>query len=568
MATLIPTWAFDDSIIPDPDGRAARMLAFADLLRHPKEIGTDRRPLRQRWQRRIVEKIYGPSTADGRRQVSTVFALIPRGARKTTLASVLALGHTIGPEQRTGGQVVSAASDRTQARLAFDEAVSMILPDERLVSATRIRDTKNRIEHNKSGSVYVAISADGDAQHGKTPNFVLADELHVWRGFALWNALKTGASKVPGSLSVIITTAGERPEGVAFELYQYAQRVAADPERDPSFLPILFAADEAADWEDEAVWHQVNPGLAEGFPDINELRSEARLARELPRLRQAFRQVHLNIWSDGSASGWIEMPVFDEGGAPLLDSRTGEACWLTIDMAKTYDLAAISATFRDPDGGFTSLSFPFITADALKRRTMELPDVPWQQWVDEGHLIVIPGAIIDDAVIEQKLIDLDGLFDVKEMAFDQKFAGRIMARMLEDGFPVIDVPQRPLVLGPMYTELQRAIIARKFRHGGHPVLRWCVSNAVPATGDTGLLFLSKSKSTDAIDLAVTAAMGVGRAAAATGSTASIYDRPELWEPAPKEAGDGIDHAILADTRHPRWQEMRERFEARLDDEEF
>jgi hypothetical protein len=80
MATLTPGWAFDDSVILDTHGRATRMLAFADLLRHPKEIGDDRRPLRHRWQRRIVEKIYGPSTVDGRRQVSTVFALI-RAAR-------------------------------------------------------------------------------------------------------------------------------------------------------------------------------------------------------------------------------------------------------------------------------------------------------------------------------------------------------------------------------------------------------------------------------------------------------------------------------------------------------
>jgi hypothetical protein len=199
--------------------------------------------------------------------------------KKPKRVSVLALGHTIGPAQTPGGQVVSAASDRSQARIAFDEAVSMILPDPRLIDATRIWDTKNRIEHVRSRSVYVAIAADGDAQHGKTPSLVLADELHVWRGYALWNALKTGASKTPGSLTVIITTAGERPEGVCWELAKYAQRIAANPERDPSFLPILFAADERAEWDDEALWHLGNLGLAAGFPDLEELRSDPHGAR-------------------------------------------------------------------------------------------------------------------------------------------------------------------------------------------------------------------------------------------------------------------------------------------------
>jgi phage terminase large subunit-like protein len=578
LTTLTPTWAFDDSVIPDMHGRAARMLQFADLLRHPKAVGNDRRPLPYRWQRRIVERIFGPTTVDGRREVSTVFALIPRGARKTTFASVLALGHCIGPEQRPGGQVVSAASDRTQARLAFDEASAMISADQRLVAATRIRDTKNKIEHLRSRSSYVAVSADGDAQHGKSPSFVLADEVHCWRGFGLYNALRTGASKTPGSLFVIITTSGRAPEGVAWELLRYAKRVAANPEKDPTFLPILFAADDDADWEDEDIWHTVNPGLADGFPDLNELRSEAKLARELPRLRQAFKQVHLNIWTDDNAAGWIEMSALDDGGAPMdIANRYGEPCVVTIDMSKSYDLTAVSATFRDEDGGYSSFSFPFITGDALKRRAMEQPDVPWQQWADDGHLAVIRGALIDDDVIEGKILEIADVYDVKEIGFDPKFAAKIAAKMLSDGYPVVEVPQRPLVLGPYYVELQRAILARKFRWGGHPVLRHCVASAVPIAGDTGLVYMSKSRSTDAIDQLVAAAMGVGRALAMTGGdTRSIYDRDELWQPEADHAArsdgkdgatDEIDHAILADPSHPRWQEMRERYEAQFGEDD-
>jgi hypothetical protein len=42
----------------------------------------------------------------------------------------------------------------------------MVLPDPRLIDATRIRDTKNRIEHVRSRSVYVAIAADGEPSLG------------------------------------------------------------------------------------------------------------------------------------------------------------------------------------------------------------------------------------------------------------------------------------------------------------------------------------------------------------------------------------------------------------------
>lgn len=528
--TLIPTWAFDESEIPDPHGRAARMLRFADLLTHPKTTGPDRRPLQSRWQRRIVERIYGPSDESGNRQVKTVFALLPRGARKTTLASVLALGHTIGPEQRPGGQAVAAASDRTQARIAFDEAKDIIQGDHRLVAATRVRDTKNRIEHRKSGSAYTAISAEGDAQHGKTPSFVLADELHVWRGTSLWSALATGASKVPGSLKIIITTAGERPEGVCWDLFQYALRCHKDPARDPSFLPILFQADAKADWLDEDLWHQVNPGLADGFPDLDELRAEARIARELPRLREAFKQTHLNIWADGNAAGWVEMSTYDEAAQPTSDEALERApCWIGVDMSKSYDLTAIAAAFPEDDGGFTVKTWCFLPETAFKRRAEELPDIPWREWRENGDIIVIPGDLIDDDLIAAKLHELCATYDVQEMAFDPKFAAKLMGGLVADDFPAVQCPQTFVVLGPFYAELQRAIIGRRFRHGGNPVLRWAVANAVPIYSDTGLPYISKRKSTDAIDPLVAAAMAIGRAGGG-GTGASIYEdedeRPE------------------------------------------
>lgn len=521
--TYSPTWAFDDTPIPDPAGRAARMLKFADILQHPKAMGPDKRPLQSYWQRRLVERIYGPCDDNGQRQIKTVFALLPRGARKTTIASVLALGHTIGPEQRKEGQIISAASDRTQARLAFDEACSMINADDRLVQATHIRDSKNRIEHKKSGSSYTAVSAEGDAQHGKTPSLIIADELHVWRGYDLWSALKTGASKTPGSLTIAITTAGGRPEGLCWELFKYSLRVMKDPSLDPSFLPIIFAADPSADWEDEDLWHQVNPGLAEGFPDLNELRAEARQARLLPPLREAFKQTHLNIWSDGSVTGWIEMAVYDEGAGQIdLARLEGEACWIGVDMARSYDLTAIVAAFPDDDGGFTVLTFAFLPEAAFRRRRQELPDVPWDVWRESGALTVTPGDMISDDVIADKLREMSLLYDVREIAFDPKFAGRLMSDLLAEDLPVVECQQRPPILSPYYVELQRLILARKLRHGGNPVLRWCVSNAAVKTFDTGLIYISKSRSVEAVDALVACAMATGRAAA-EGGCASVYD---------------------------------------------
>jgi phage terminase large subunit-like protein len=178
-------------------------------------------------------------------------------------------------------------------------------------------------------------------------------------------------------------------------------------------------------------------------------------------------------------------------------------------------------------GGYTLLTFPFLPEDTIRRRA-ETSDTPWRRWRDEGHVYVIPGAVIDEDVIEATIRDLCDRYAVQEIAFDPKFAGRLMKRLGDDGPPVVEHPQSSLHFTEGITEFQRAVIGRGLRHGGHPVLRWCVANVAPVTTDTGLVRFSKNRSADAIDCAVAAAMAIGRAAKGDGGL--VYNdeqaRPE------------------------------------------
>jgi phage terminase large subunit-like protein len=58
---------------------------------------------------------------------------------------------------------------------------------------------------------------------------------------------------------------------------------------------------------------------------------------------------------------------------------------------------------------------------------------------------------------------------------------------------------------------EAAIIAGKIRHGGNPVLRWMVGNAVKKTDSAGNIKPDKEKAKDKIDGVVAAIMAVGRA---------------------------------------------------------
>jgi phage terminase large subunit-like protein len=361
-----PAWIYDGSEIADPLGYGERAMAFLKLLKHPKSRAPDRALTIDPWQDRIVRRIYGPCGENGRRITRVVYLQVGHGNRKTSLGAALALLHTFGPEREPSGQVISAAADRKQARIAFEEALGIVGAVPQLASAARPQDFKNRLLHPKSGAVYEAISADAATQYGRTPVFALVDELWAHKKINLWHAIRTGLAKVAGSLLVIATTAGRGTETPDFPIYDYARKVASGEIVDPSFLPIIFEAPKDCDWRDESIWHAVNPGLKYGYPDLDGLRQLAHEAEVRPADRAAFMQFHLGIRLDYSSDPFVDMDVYDEGEEPVdLEALKGEPCWIAVDMGLTTDLTAVVAAWRDGDDGYAVAAWFFCPADNL-----------------------------------------------------------------------------------------------------------------------------------------------------------------------------------------------------------
>jgi len=515
------SWIFDDSPIDDPFGYGERAVQFLRLLRHPKSTLPGRAFQLDPWQERIVRRIYGPCHPDGRRIVRTVAMLLPRGNRKTSLGAALALLHTIGPENVPRGECMVAASDRSQARIAYNEAYSIIETggwSDRL----HLLDSKNKIANRKTGAFFEAASADGKTAHGHTPVFALVDELHAWPKRDLWEAIKSGLIKVSNSLLMVISTAGRGQETVAFEFYDYARKVARGEVDDPTWLPILFETPRDADWRDEDVWFKANPGLRYGYPDIDGLRQLAREAENIPAERSAFQQLILNMWLDYSDDPFVDMLVYDEGNFPVdLDDLEGEPCWLGVDLSSNSDLTCVVAAWKDGPDGFIVHPWFFCPEDKLRERG-DRDKVPYPLWAEEGHIIPTPGNVVDFRYVEDYIREICARFTVREIAFDPHLARNMLNNLLEDGFPAVEMRQSWAFMAPAVKELERAIVGRRFRHGGHPVLRWNFENIVTEVDRAGNTVFHKGKSKDRIDGAVAAAMAVARAAAGD-SGMSSYD---------------------------------------------
>jgi phage terminase large subunit-like protein len=230
---------------------------------------------------------------------------------------------------------------------------------------------------------------------------------------------------------------------------------------------------------------------------------------------------------DHSTDPFVDMGVYDEGADPVdLDVLAADRapCWIGVDLGLTCDLSAVVACWRDGEDGFQVYPWFFVPGDNLRTRA-DRDKVPYPRWASEGHIIATPGNVTDYRAVENHIRDLCERFDVREIAFDPAYAQAVMAPLQEDGLPVVTMRQGWFTMAPAVKTLEHAIVGRKFRHGGHPVLRWNFENIAVETDKAGNRMFHKGKSRDRIDGAVATAMAVARCAAGDGG-GCIYNDVE------------------------------------------
>ncbi len=531
---LRPSWIDDGSEIPDPLGRGEAAVQWLRMLQHPKSRLAGRAMQIDPWQERVIRRIYGPRHPDGSRIVRRVVIIVPRGNRKTALCALLTLLHLMGPERSFGARVFSAAASREQARELYREAALITVNDSELRRHLSVKDYTSEIICPKIGSVYRALSSEGLSHHGLTPNVVIADELHVWHGrpgLHLWEALNSALVKVPETLLVIASTSGRGQENTAWQQVERAIRIQKGEIEDPATLPVIFMAEPDDDWQDEALWFAVNPGLPHGYPNLDAYRDKARLAEHSPTERDSFLQFNLNRWLDQSLSPFVEMPVYDRGAreVDLADLASSQAqCWLGVDLSKNEDLTVVVAAWRDGDG-YAVYPWFFCPEDNLRSRG-ERHGVDYLAWAEAGFIIPTPGNTVDLRAVEDHIRELCARFNVQEAAFDPTYGRAMMADLNADGIQAVEFRPGGVSMAPAVKELERAILSGGFRHGGHPVLRWNFDNIQVETDKAGNRMFHKGKSGNKIDGAVAAAMAVARASAAEDRLVTRADwfTDDLW----------------------------------------
>lgn len=467
----------------NPDlGRAQRVIAFLEFLPVTKGPLAGETMGLLPGQRRFVERLYGDLGPDGRRTKRIGIKSEPKGNGKTGLVAGLCLCHLIGPEAEPRGEIYSAAIDRQQAGLMYNEmeAIIMAVPEFSVVcNLQRFHKRIEIMEGPAKGSIYEALSSDARRAHGLAPSLFAYDELAQAKDRTLLDNLINGLGKRKEALGLIIST--QAPDD-GHPLSQLIDDGLS--EVDPSIYVDLAAAPPGANIFDPKTWTDCNEALGK-FLSLDEMRTAAERARRIPDLEASFRNLRLNQRVDASedqrvvpASIWKQLGLVPVDPKKLI----GRKCYAGLDLSGKEDLTALVLIFPDdgPDPSYDILSFFWTPLGALEARRPSERD-KFKLWIRDGFMIGVPGPVIRYSFVVQQLKALNDLYKIELLGYDRYRIKEFQLEMSDAGIgeiPMRDFGQGYISMGPAIDYFAELALTGKLRHGGHPVLTTCVANAV------------------------------------------------------------------------------------------
>lgn len=474
----------------------------------------------------IIAPLFGWKRADGTRRFRVAYIKIAKKNGKSTLCSGIAL-YCLIADGEDGAEVYSAACDRDQAGIVYDEGANMVDASTELCGSLVVKRSQKCIEFPATKSKYEAISADAYTNEGKNASVIIFDELHALKNRDFFEALRYAGIARRQPLFIIITTAGDDLESLCYEQEEYAKQVLSGAVQDDRFFAYIAEAAPEDDWKSPEAWKKANPSLGVTMT-LESFEEAIKEAERSPRLESVFRRYRLNQWVAGD-NVWLGNAVWSEAGMSIADESTyhGRPAWGAIDLSRKRDLAAwVLAVDLDSS---TVLLLPRLFMPKGRIEEAEKRDhVPYRAWAAKGLITLTEGDVVHYPTIRATVQADARHFEIREIAYDPWNAANLCEEVMsDDGFDMVEFRQQMPQMGPASAEFERRLKNKTVLHPRHPILDWMARNATVTEDHNGNFKPSKKNSRAHIDGITAAVMAVARASAGGGKTASVYEERGL-----------------------------------------
>ena len=436
------------------------------------------------WQRELMRYVFAGDEDGYRHRISLIG--MPRKNGKSALGSVFGLYSLILGAR--GAEVYSVAAEKEQAKIVFNDAKRMVEASPELTAITKLY--RDAIELPKAGSVYRVLSAEAYSKEGLNPSATIFDELHAQPNRELFDVMSL-AMGARGRLATLIaiTTAGVKTDttgqdSIAYNLYQYGQKVARQEVDDPSFFMAWWEAPQESDHREKETWEIANPG----FGDICSAEDFESAVRRTPE--PEFRTKRCNQWVS-SAISWLPTGAWDTCAGDT--TVEGKDYVLGLDGSFSGDATIVTyATIED---------IPQVGIVGAWEKDVQIHDDTWR---------------VDVLEVEETIRQfVKANPNVKEIACDPYRWTRTMQVLQDEGYPIVEYPStnaRRMV--PACSKFYDAVVDGKMIHDGNPLLARHLDNAVVKIDNLGPRIVKENRASQRrIDAAVAAVLAFDRATA-------------------------------------------------------
>lgn len=399
-------------------------------------------------------------------------------------------------------EVYIGATKAEQAKILWNEVQAQI---NKSSFSEKFITSYGKIRHLKSDSYIQALSKDsGKTGDGFNVQCAVIDEYHAHKTSELLDVLVSGMGSRPQPLLSIITTAGFDLNNPCYVVeYQYVSKLLNpnDDVENDEYFAMVNELDSGDDIKDENNWFKANPIVAGNDIGMNYLRSELKIALDVPEKMRNFMTKNMNVWVDMPENGYLEISKWDTNTVDENYIETGlsnsDAVFLGVDLSATTDLTSLGLVGIKGKERFIK-HVSFMPSDKYYER-MNVDKVPYDLYIKDGKLVLTDGATVDYIIVKSYIVQWCNRYAVKYVCFDKYNAINMMWELENDGIPVVEIPQTIAMLSPATKEFRNDVYNGLVKHDGDKLLKRALLNVQVKTDDQENIMLSKKRSNGRID---------------------------------------------------------------------
>lgn len=469
----------------------------------------------QPWVLDLVAVLFGSYDQEARRRLITnYFLMVSKKNGKSTIAAGIMLTALI-LNARASGEFIILAPTKEAADNAYKPIRDMIKADEELEARFHEQEHLRTVTDRLNQATLKVVAADSATVTGKKAIGVFIDELHEFGKQAksatmLTEATGGLASRPEGFVFYCTTQSASPPAGVFKAKLDYARGVRDGRIIDKLFLPIIY---EFPKWMIEKDLHKdlsnayvTNPnwGVSVDQQVIEQKYQEARETGE--EAIRDFLAKHMNV-EIGLAllsSRWAGADFWEAAAVPVLTLdlliEMSEVIAVGIDGGGLDDLLGFAAVGRDKrTRDWLVWTHAWAHPSVLERRKAEAPR--FHDFEKQGNLTLSTriGDDVNDVADLVEQIEASGLLD--KVGCDPVGIGAIYDAMIERDIPPekIAAVSQGWKLGGAIKTAERKLAEGGMKHGGQPMMAWCVGNAKVEPRANSILITKQASGSAKID---------------------------------------------------------------------